>query len=228
MKKGARVTLTSRQAATPEGQELLGLIFSIVQDCEISYSEVCKLNAYLLSRRGDANAVSYLRTLTRQIVFNGRLDAVEAYELKVAFHRVVPKEYRGIISTHLEEIETPYGGRASRWRRDPITVAQQEYIARLGGKVVAGMTKGEASDLIESLLNRVLPTPRQVMLARFFDRADLISRTKIEVALWIDELFVQSPAMEASWERFKRESVFDPFSMDPSVVPIGAYRNYLI
>ncbi len=90
------------------------------------------------------------------------------------------------------------------------------------------MTKGEASDLIESLLNRVLPTPRQVMLARFFDRADLISRTKIEVALWIDELFVQSPAMEASWERFKRESVFDPFSMDPSVVPIGAYRNYLI
>src|SRR5690606_32273112 len=97
----------------------------------------------------------------------------------------------------------------------------------LGGTVTPRMTKGDASVLIDQLLERRPPTPRQRMLLRFFNRLDLERRTKDEVSVWIDEIFCGDHRNEQAWERFKRETNHDPFGQDPAVVPIGACSRYL-
>ncbi len=175
-------------------------------------------------------AISFLRAITREIVADGSVDASEAYRLKEAFVRVVPKEIRGIVSTHLESIGLPAfdpDEAQPAWTRDEATAKQIAYIVNLGGTVSPSMTRGEASGLIDALLERRPPTPRQMMVLRFFDQLQLANSTKDEVSEWLDALYAQDGRYEHAWERFKRETNHDPFGTDPKVVPVGAYRKYL-
>jgi hypothetical protein len=89
------------------------------------------------------------------------------------------------------------------------------------------MTKGDASRLIEELLERRPPTPRQMMLLRFFDRLDLARATKDDVSEWIDHLYSSDSRLERAWDRFKRLTDHDPRGQDPSIVPVGAFREYV-
>lgn len=230
MAKGIRITLTSKEVESPTGKRLIDLLLSMCHDGELELSEVAELHAFLLRDQSGIAAVEFLRALTREVLADGAITRAEAHRLKLAFERVVPKEVRGIISTHLETIGAPRAVRStvsSTWELDPATSRQIEYIIDLGGTVTSGMTKGEASNLIEDLLERRPPTPRQRMLLRFFDRLDLAQAGKDEVSAWVDHLFMQDERHERAWERFKMDTRHDPTCQDPTVVPVGAYWKYM-
>lgn len=229
--RGNRITLTQKQCESPTGKRLIDLILSMCHDGELDIRELSELHIFLHEDQSEIAAVQFLRSLTREVVADGRLDGAEAYRVKLAFERVVPKECRGIVSTHLASIGAPTSasgaGKAS-WKSDPATARQIEYIIDLGGEVKPGMTKGEASNLIEDLLERRPPTPRQQMMLRFFNRLDLARSSKDEVSAWIDDLFWRDPRAEPAWERFKMETRQDPDCQDPKVVPVGAYKRYMV
>lgn len=230
MVKGTRITLTAKQAESPTGKRLIDLILSMCHDGELDLREVDELHAFLCDDQSDFAAVYMLRALTREVLADGRIDATEAYRMKLAFQRVVPKEVRGIISTHLENIGAPAAALdddAAPWQADPATARQIEYILDLGGTVEPGLTKGEASNLIEDLLEQRPPTPRQRMLLRFFGRLDLARCGKDEVSLWLDEFFNRNPRHEQAWELFKLETRQDPTCQDPTIVPVGAFKRYM-
>ncbi len=228
--KGTRITMTKAQAESPVGSALIDLILSMCHDGVLDIMEVEHLHAFLRgSESSPIPAVGFLRAKTRLAVADGSINEIEEYDLKKAFERVVPKEARGVVSTHLEGIGLPVASHVDTppWTHDEATAKQIEYIVNLGGKVTPGMTKGEASVLIDQLLERRPPTPRQRMLLRFFNRLDLERCTKDEVSAWIDDLFCRNHRNELAWERFKRETGHDPFGQDPTVVPIGACSRYL-
>lgn len=206
------------------------MILDICHDGELEISEIEDLHIFLRRDKSDIPAVPFLRSITRDIVADGIVDDAEAYRLKKAFERVVPKDIRGVVSTHLEGIGLPSSFSAAKrpsWHDDPATERQIEYICNLGGQVRSGMTKGEASELIDQLLTARPPSARQIMVLRFFDRMDLSSKSKDEVCEWIDYHYGSCEEYERAWERFKRETGHDPRSLDAENVPIGAYRQYM-
>lgn len=233
MASGVRVTLTQRQAATAYGQRLVHTILAMSHDGNLSLEEVAGLTAVLRDGPADMNAVPFLRAICRDILADNEFDDMEAYRLRRAMERVVPKAVRMKVSELLsglglpsDEDEGPFGG-ARAWRNDPATARQLDYIRNLGGCADAEMKKGEAARLIDALLQRRPPTPRQVMVMRFFDRLDLASKTKEEISAWIDDLYAQHESFERAWDIFKLEIGDDRTIQDPTIVPLGAYRKYI-
>lgn len=225
--KGQRITLYQREADSPFGRKLLSLIFDICHDGDIAASEIDKLHSFLVEQPSEFPAAVLLRAQTREMLSNGHVDPHEAYRLKLYFVRIVPKEMRGIVETHLESIGLPAPAEdVPRWHHDPATARQIDYIVALGGDPSRTLTKGAASAMIESLLERRPPTPRQLMLLRFFDHMKLASATKEEVSVWIDHTFCDDRALRA-WESFKLATNHHPLETDPTVVPVGVYRTYM-
>lgn len=222
--------MTSKEADTPTGKRIIEKILAMCHDGMLELHEVEDLHVFLGREGTDIAAAHYLRAITRDAVADGRIDDVEAYRLKQAFLRVVPKEVRSVVATHLESIELPGfddDDTSAPWKGHPATARQIAYVVDLGGTPTPGMTKGDASELIDRLLERRPVSPRQVMLLRFFDRMDLATSTKNEVSEWVDAHYELDPRHEAAWARFKRETNHDPACQDPTVVPIGAYRRYM-
>jgi hypothetical protein len=230
MAKRTRITLTKAECESPTGKRLIDLIFSMCHDGCLNISEVDELHIFLRNNSSPIAAIPYLRAITREAVADGAINDAEGYALKLAFERAIPKEARGIVSTHLQNIGLPAVdeyGETPAWTEHEATHKQIAYIVDLGGTITPGMSKGEASELIEQLLERRPPTPRQTMLLRFFDRLDLMQSTKDDVSLWIDQLYASDERLERAWERFKRETNHDPFEQDATIVPVGAFKSCL-
>ncbi len=230
MAKGTRITLTKSEAETATGARLLDLILDMCHDGQLDFREIETLHAVLCHDTSRIAAIQYLRTITAAAVEDGAIDDMEAYRLKLAFQRVVPKQIRGIVSTHLEGIGLPANDdydTEPAWVHDDATVRQLEYIAALGGTASPKMTKGEAAELIDQLLERRPPTGRQLMVLRFFDRLDLANATRDDVSLWLDTLYGSDGRYERAWERFKRATNHDPYGRDPKIVPVGAFREFM-
>ncbi len=238
-----RVTLTKKDAESPWGQRLIHQILAVSHDGELTIDEVRIVHARLREGPPTSNAIAFLRALTTNILADGVLDAIETYELRRAMERVVPKTVRmqltellsgiGLPTTEIEDDEdqrdAPSRSRrlAGDWRSDPVTQRQLSFIRELGGNANERMTKGAASELIDDLLERRPPTPRQLMLLRFFDRVDMAKRTKEEVSVWIDEFYATDERYERAWDQFKVDVGDDRTIRDPQSVPIGEYRKYM-
>jgi hypothetical protein len=228
MPKGERLTLLKKEADSPFGKKLLSFIFDVCHDGRISLGEIESLHTFLLENPSDISAAVLLRAQTREMLSDNQIDPLDEYNLKTYFVRITPKVFRGIIETHLESIGLPVSAHGSlSWKNDRATARQIDYIIALGGKPSLDLTKGKASRLIDALLERRPPTPRQVMLLRFFNRLDLLDKNKDEVSEYIDGLFHFDTKYELAWARFKRETGQSRFNMDPSTVPIGACRQYM-
>lgn len=228
---GRRITLTKSQAESSAGRQLIDMILSIVHDGRMTLREVMDLHYVLCEDKTGIPAFEYLRARTREIIADGVVDEFEEYRLKQAFERVVPKDVRSVISTHLEGIGLPFDDERNTtepWRSHAATSKQIDYIIALGGRPLPDMNKGEASDLIEELLERRPPTPRQQMLIRFFAwDVQPPPVTKERVSEFTDIQFGLKPELERAWDRFKLETDHDPFCQDPSIVPIGAFSKYV-
>jgi ankyrin repeat protein len=219
---GARVVLTTAQCATPLGQELLKLLLDVVRDGLVAEGGVRRLNAWLEGNvDSDIPAINFLLRVLAGI-FQGMLTTEKAFEIQFAIERVLPKSVRVGVTKRRQEA----------WLHSPLkpkaTEAQLEYIRGLGGTPTPGLNIAEASLLIDKLLgNADPPTPRQIMVLRFWNRMDLEQSSKMEVERWLSQFYAEDPSRKAAWETFKMDSGDDGSQQDPSWVPIGASESYL-
>jgi hypothetical protein len=117
----------------------------------------------------------------------------------------------------------------------PATEKQIHFIRELGENPPTGLTKSAASSLIEELLakqrelqaRQELPTPRQIMVLRFWNKMDLAQSSKWEVEQWLTQFYDEDPHRRAAWETFKLENGDDGSQRDPSWVMLGAGERYL-
>jgi hypothetical protein len=104
---------------------------------------------------------------------------------------------------------------------------QLQYIHNLGGNPPAGISHGDAAVMIKELLAKQPPSPRQMMILRFWNKTDLMQASKDEVAAWLDQFYNEDPRRKEAWETFKLENGDDGSQRDPSWVPIGVGESYL-
>ena len=106
---------------------------------------------------------------------------------------------------------------------------QIDYIVALGGKYREGLTKDQASDMIGSLLaNR--PTPRQMMVLKFWNRMDLAESGVDGVSEWMDEWYGEDSRRLEAWQKWKSEypAIGNSRSADAfQEVPLGIAYSYL-
>lgn len=115
------------------------------------------------------------------------------------------------------------------------TERQLQFIRDLGGNPPEGISRAGAEVLISQLLVKQResfdkeqpPTPRQVMVLRFWNRMDLASTSKWEVTNWLSQFYAEDSRRLAAWEMFKAEIGDDGSQRDPSFVPIGTGMEYL-
>ncbi len=223
--------MTTGEAATPAGQELIEIILLIASDGELQQSDVQVLHDYLQRHRVEIPAFVYLRAIVADILQDGRIAAYEVFQLRRAMARVVPKSVREQVTTPLASLGLDYefdeAPTTRPWHTHPATDRQLAYIQSLGGSIDDVRTKGEAGALIDKLLDEKPPTPRQQMVVLFFDRTDLLTATRDEVSLWLDRLYEERPAYQAAWVRYKRHVGDDGHHVDATRVPVGEYRNWL-
>jgi len=108
------------------------------------------------------------------------------------------------------------------------TENQLQYIRELGGSPPPMLTKSQASKLIAELKEgEDSPTPRQIMLLRFWNRMDLANRSRSDVANWLENLYAQDSRRKSAWELYKLQNKDDGTQRDPSWVKIGEGENCL-
>lgn len=102
------------------------------------------------------------------------------------------------------------------------TENQLKYIRELGGNPPSLLTKTHASKLIAELKEGDdNPTPRQIMLLRFWNRMDLANRSRGDVANWLENFYAQDSRRKSAWELYKLQNKDDGTQHDPSWVKIG-------
>ncbi len=131
----------------------------------------------------------------------------EAYELKEAlFRKPSPKQ--------LKYIEDLGGNPWPEMTREDASVMidellhctratdkQFEYIRALGGNPPADLTRAGAEEIIPHLqqeqykltATQLTPSPRQIMVLRFWNRMDLMQTSKWEVEQWLDRFYLETP-----------------------------------
>lgn len=223
--------MTKTEAASVFGQRLIHQILATSHDGDISLEEVFALRSLLSEGPDQMPAVRFLRGKVAAVLANGALEQAEVHALRLAMERVVPKDVRARVTELLSSIGLPSSFEVREgsggWREDPMTERQRDFIVKLSGEPPPEMTKGDASDLIEDLLERRPATTRQRMLLRFFDREEMADRPLEEISQFIDELFYTNDAYESAWLRFKASVGDDRTVNDLNDVPKGGYRQFL-
>src|SRR5688572_13721258 len=149
MSTSKRITLTKVQLGSEFGAELIRHLQSISQDGRFSFDEIRALDATLARGPAEMPCVSFLRKLTRPAILDQQIDDFEAYELRLAVERVLPKAFREEVSAHLDGIRRPVEEINEYEDHERATERQLEYIRILGGTPPANLGKWQASDLID-------------------------------------------------------------------------------
>jgi hypothetical protein len=252
--KGTRVTLSEKDCAAPVGQELIALLMDIEDDGVLTPGEIGRLIAWL-DKHVDSEipAVQWLLLVAHRLVRGREHTPSAIYEMQAAIERALPKRYRveviekrreaakhqpasEAMLQHIRDLgghpppgltnEQAYAMKEALWNQP--TEPQLNYIRNLGMIPPSGLTKETASHLIDQLLHqRNGASPRQMMVLRFWNRLDLVHRSKAEVTEWMNEFYDEEPRRKLAWEMFKAEYGDDGSQHDPSWVPVGAGFTYL-
>jgi hypothetical protein len=229
-----RVTLTAAQKATESGTDLLDLLVEITADGELTVDEIARLGHWLADN-GDAvdvPAVAFLREVVERIVADGRIDLDERLDLAVAIERVLPKEQRLSAKEQRKRVAkvtaVETGSAPSRWGRDPATEPQIKYLRALGASIPPGLTKQQASDLLDHLVgSRASVSNRQMMVLRFWDCLYVADTGRRGVSAWMDDFYAEDQDRPAAWEWWKEENGDVGRQDPPEKVPIGIGPTYL-
>ncbi len=216
-----RITLTKTQAKLPEIQQFIELLVQIAADGVVSYEELQTLTEWLNTHKEcDVSAVKYLFQLLLRVCEDGKITDDETFEIQLGIERILPKEYRIQITEK----------RKSVYYNQPASDSQLELIQKMTGSRPLGLTRSQASETLDSLFNNYsnsTATPRQIMFLRFWNRVDLISRTRQEISEWMSSFINEDQTHWAVWQLFKDDVDDDGSQRDPSFVPIGACEKYL-
>jgi len=232
--KGSRIVLSRTECASPLGRELVGLLGEIAKDRIVTEAGVWRLNAWLNANAdSEIPAIRFLLNLSDRIFQTGGLTSAQTIEIHLAIERAVPKSIRGDFTARRQEATIrDYEERTKYDRRHssppvPATEKQLQYIHDLGGNAPRGLTKGDASDLIDELKgDGTFPTPRQVMVLRFWNRMDMATRSKAEITEWLNRFYAEDSLRKGAWTLYKIRHNDDGTQRDPSWVEIGVGENY--
>jgi hypothetical protein len=86
-----------------------------------------------------------------------------------------------------------------------------------------GLSRGQASEMMEN----PPASNRQIMFLRFWNKMDLVNRSRHEISEWMDAFINEDRTRWMAWDLYKNESHDDGTQHDPSSVPIGAGEKYL-
>lgn len=194
-----RVTITKKQLETEIGRKLVNFIKSISIDGKLTEIEINDLNILLAEINQDQYipSVIFLKETLTDIFKDGKVDDIEKYNLMNSLCRVLPKEERDKITPNIQYTFEQI--------KDLATDRQKQYIKDLGGNWTSDMTKEEASNLIENLIEK-RPTNRQIMVLRFWNRLDLMDAGIDGVSEWLDEFYGEDIRRREAWELWKQEN----------------------
>lgn len=247
-----RLSLTKKQLEEEVGASLLKLLEKIVSDGVLSDTEIEELSEWLLKNQSqDLPAIGHLLDVVKDIVADGKIADSERIDLFLGIEKVLPVTARRTAKAAREEAqakmeseypppigreelkamavfdERPISKRSGSWRTDPMTDAQASFVRSMGGTIHMGASKGEASDLIESLLGNKPITSRQQMVMRFWARDRNVGEGPREISEWMDEFYREDSDRKLAWDLFKNESEDNGLQGDPNRVPLGVGPDYL-
>jgi hypothetical protein len=177
-----------------------------------------QLSAWLNAHEScDVPGVKYLFDTFIRICADDKLDGDDVFQIQLAIERVLPKQYRDLISEKRKQVY--YDGPASE--------AQLKLLNDCHVKVNPNISKREASTLITSYFENPPASNRQKMFLRFWDRVDVGSQGRRGVSDWMDSFIAEDYRRKLAWELFKSKTHDDGTQRDPSCVPIGIGFEYL-
>jgi hypothetical protein len=220
-KSGQRLSLTKGQLASPIGQELLNLLSDIGKDGVLEYEELERLSGFLnCNKNCEIPGISFLFNLMIEVCEDQKITSEELVEIQLGIERVLPPATRTAIKRSRLALIPPLLPEAASER-------QLEYIRILGGVAPPGLSKWDASELIDRLKQNPPASPRQIMFLRFWGRTDLMGCSRDEVTAWMSGFIDEDERRKHAWNRYKDEIGDDGSQRDPSFVPIGIGSNYL-
>jgi hypothetical protein len=218
---GTRVTLTRTQLQMPEIEEFVVLLVNIAADGVLEYEELHKLTEWLNGHvHLDVPAVKFMVDLMLGVCEDEKITEEETFQIQLGIERVLPKEYRTQIAETRKKV----------YYDQPATVNQLNYIESLTRRRPVGISKRQASEMLDALLVEDEGPPasnRQIMFLRFWNRLDLADKSCREVSTWMDYFIEADYGRWLAWEKFKEEIGDDGSQRDPSFVPIDAGDKYL-
>lgn len=228
-----RIGLSKTDLATEVGQTLLNLLDNLVSDGALTDGEIKDLAAWLerTASTADLPGLHFLREEVAGVLADGKVSDGERRLLQTAILRVLPVTERERAKARISDRHAAERkAEQARWtvEQDAPTDSQRDYIRALGGTCPDSATRGEASQLIDSLLaNR--PTARQRMVLRFWNRLDLMHAGVDGVSAWMDRWYAEDPYRLEAWILWKREvgDAGDRSAEGVDRVPLGAGQEYL-
>jgi hypothetical protein len=214
----ARITLTKAQLKMPENEEFVVLLVNIASDGVLEYEELQKLTDWLNAHaHSEVPAVRFMIDLMVRVCADGKITNEEIFEIQLGIERILPKEYRIKITD----------ARKAVYYRQPASDNQLDAIESMSHQRPVGLTRREASEMIEQLYTKPPASNRQLMFLRFWNRMDLATKSRRDISEWMDAFIQADHARWLAWDLFKNETGDDGSQRDPSFVPIGAAENYL-
>ena len=249
--KSRRLSLTKKQLEEESGASLLALLNEIVADGKISEDEVLRLHAWTQAHaESDLPAIGFLKEVIDGAIADGSVSDADRLDLHLAIERILPVTARSLSKEARIQAEPrpELPPKISRedllkmkadpsddstlqppktWRDDPMTAPQRAFIKSLRGSISPSATKGEASELIGTLLGNKPLSPRQQMVMRFWGRERLSGEGPSEIADWMDAFYSEDPDRKLAWELFKQEVEDDGLQGDPARVTFGIGPAFL-
>jgi hypothetical protein len=213
-----RVTLTRAQLKLPEIEEFVVLLVNIASDGVLEYEELQQLTDWLNAHvHLEVQAVKFMVDLMVRVCADGKITPEEIVEIQFGIERVLPKEYR----TRITE------ARESAYYNQPASENQLAAIHALTHQRPAGLSRREASEMLDQLYTNPPASNRQLMFLRFWNRMYLATKSRREISEWMDAFIQDDHARWIAWDAFKQEYGDDGSQRDPSFVPLDAGQKYL-
>jgi hypothetical protein len=152
-----------------------------------------------------------------RVCADGKITDEEIFEIQLGIERVLPKEYR----TQIAE------ARKTAYNSQPASANQLDAIEGITHQRPVGLSRREASEMLDGLFTDPPASNRQIMFLRFWNRMDLTTKPRREISEWMDSFIQADHARWLAWDLFKDECGDDGSQRDPSFVPIGAGEKYL-
>jgi hypothetical protein len=215
---GIRVTLTRQQLKLPEIEEFVVMLVNIASDGVLGYEELQKLTDWLNRHiHLDVPAVKFMVDLLLRVCADGKITDEEIFEVQLGIERVLPKDYRSQITE----------ARKAAYYDQPASANQLGAIEDITHQRPIGLSRRQASEMLDRLFTDPPASNRQIMFLRFWNRTDLATKSRREISFWMSSFIEADQAHWLAWDLFKAECGDDGSQRDPSFVPIGVGEAYL-
>jgi hypothetical protein len=198
-----RFTVSDEQASTRVGELLISALVRISADGKLSNSDITALSGWLnkATALSDIPGLHFLREEIDAVLEDGIISEPERRLLIKSILKVLPANARELAELQFTAAEK----QANSTALDKATPKQAECITQLGGVFNPGFTQLQADQTIDQLYES-RPTPRQLMILRFWDRASLEDKSVEAVAKWLDAWYSEDHHRRIAWTQWHKQN----------------------